>query len=807
MTRKSSQNDNDGHPDCLFLLPIKEVPTSVLLDPQPLSELSELQALDRIQPFQTCVLRRTTCELLISGGVEASRNTSFRLSVGQFVLVRPDDNTIRPNVAKILSFYKTKTGRGGSNCNCVRVQWMYRGEDLGAVPPAAVGEDEVFESVHCDTIDVDVIAGRCSVSSYPDWVRLTRSQRESLFRELLSLAQESPTVASNIIGGPRRSPRLKANTENDTATNGSDVEERTDKYEATKPLNEPELVCTDEEDANSVFVSHYDNSSLYLFCRRFYDPSSQRFLASKFEYELADPVEELAVMRRTDAGVDRNIDPGFDIDTATADVSSSESDPDPNQESELASLLEIEKYSNCPPDKPSSQTTKSKRPRGHARRGRGLQRRARGGGGGGVQFTLPSEIGGVERLPCREEQKAHVREFLLDVIRAAANANEDVSRSLYISGVPGTGKTATVREIVRELRQQLSAGLLPPFTVLELNAMSLADPGLVYVELYAAIAGVRGVAPSHAAQLLEHSFSEPASQAMKSNGQARKAASRRQGCPAGPRAEGVVIVVLDEMDVLLARRQKVLYDLLEWPMRPGARMALIGIANTMDLPERMLPRMGSRLGLNRLVYPPYTSDQLITILQLTLDQREFSFRPEALTLCAKKIGGISGDVRRALELCRCACEQAQSSPASTTHDGRIDITAQHMQAAARAAASDYRLIALGQLSLFERLVLVSAISLARRQGSFAVDITNSVDAVSQAARDIVTRNDEAFKAWGKPTTAELEEACWRLASQRIFVIEKAAVYRQSRIIVNVPADDCIQALQECQWCRKVLSEP
>ena len=42
-----------------------------------------------------------------------------------------------------------------------------------------------------------------------------------------------------------------------------------------------------------------------------------------------------------------------------------------------------------------------------------------------------------------------------------------------------------------------------------------------------------------------------------------------------------------------------LYNLFEWPMRPGARLAVIAVANTLDLPERLLPRIASRLGSRR----------------------------------------------------------------------------------------------------------------------------------------------------------------------------------------------------------------
>ena len=48
------------------------------------------------------------------------------------------------------------------------------------------------------------------------------------------------------------------------------------------------------------------------------------------------------------------------------------------------------------------------------------------------------------------------------------------------------------------------------------------------------------------------------------------------------------------------------------------RTTSAGIANTMDLPERLLPRVVSRLGLGRVVFKPYTRQQIVTILTARL---------------------------------------------------------------------------------------------------------------------------------------------------------------------------------------------
>ena len=43
---------------------------------------------------------------------------------------------------------------------------------------------------------------------------------------------------------------------------------------------------------------------------------------------------------------------------------------------------------------------------------------------------------------------------------------------MYISGVPGTGKTATVMEVIRTLKEHASEGELPDFDFIEINGKS-----------------------------------------------------------------------------------------------------------------------------------------------------------------------------------------------------------------------------------------------------------------------------------------------------------------------------------------------
>jgi len=54
---------------------------------------------------------------------------------------------------------------------------------------------------------------------------------------------------------------------------------------------------------------------------------------------------------------------------------------------------------------------------------------------------------------------------------------------MYISGVPGTGKTATVHQVISFLREEYDSGDLPYFKFIEINGMRLTDPHQAYVQI------------------------------------------------------------------------------------------------------------------------------------------------------------------------------------------------------------------------------------------------------------------------------------------------------------------------------------
>lgn len=121
----------------------------------------------------------------------------------------------------------------------------------------------------------------------------------------------------------------------------------------------------------------------------------------------------------------------------------------------------------------------------------------------------------------------------------------------------------------------------------------------------------------------------------------------------------------------------------------------LGIANTMDLPEKLLPRISSRMGIQRLCFAPYNYQQLQEIISSRLKGID-AFEKQAIEFASRKVytfvahllylyacpasmgksspifkfsftyssclpiqvAAVSGDARRALEICRRAAELA-----------------------------------------------------------------------------------------------------------------------------------------------------
>lgn len=229
----------------------------------------------------------------------------------------------------------------------------------------------------------------------------------------------------------------------------------------------------------------------------------------------------------------------------------------------------------------------------------------------------------------RIEEKAELTSFWYDHVESGKGA------SIYISGNPGTGKTALVDELLPELM-----GNSRDKKVLKINCMMLKDPLKAFKEIAQAVK-LKFVDknPFIILNSLENYFCNETRETF--------------------------IIVIDEIDQIGMKDPELLCKLLAMPYLPNAKVCVFGIANSMDLTERFLPRL-KLLNCEPAVlhFPQYTVSDITLILSDRLERinsaslgRTFIDKP-AIELTSRKVAS-TGDLRRALDILRQAIDLAE----------------------------------------------------------------------------------------------------------------------------------------------------
>ena len=244
----------------------------------------------------------------------------------------------------------------------------------------------------------------------------------------------------------------------------------------------------------------------------------------------------------------------------------------------------------------------------------------------------------------RDTERATLAAFL--------HARLDARRGgcLYVSGPPGCGKTALVTEALA------GAGLDGPgIRTAWINCMALHTPAAIYAALLDAFA-----CPGSALADLEALVAGAA------------------GAAAADDDDALFVLVLDEIDQLRAH-EHLLPALLTLALRRDSRLVLVGIANALDLADRLLPQLPAQAQGStpqRLPVRPYTASQIAAVVTARLRSllapadvatqpaAEPSFvpcvHPAAVQLLARKVAAASGDLRQAFDILRRALELVEA---------------------------------------------------------------------------------------------------------------------------------------------------
>ncbi|KAJ2742417.1 Origin recognition complex, subunit 1 [Coemansia sp. BCRC 34301] len=373
-----------------------------------------------------------------------------------------------------------------------------------------------------------------------------------------------------------------------------------------------------------------------------------------------------------------------------------------------------------------------------------------------------------DTLPCREDEFAEIYGHLYNTIE------ERNSMCMYISGVPGTGKTATVHEVIRTLQENAEEGDLPDFQYIELNGMKMTEPAQAYTQLWQAVAGDKAT-PKHAAQLLERHFSTPS-----------------------PRRR-TYVVLMDELDLLVTKSQSIMYNFFDWPHRPHAKLVVVAIANTMDLPERMLNhKVSSRLGLTRINFQPYSHHQLMTIVQSRLEGCA-AFDADAVELCARKISAVSGDARRALDVCRRAVEIVETEASRQNSAGATQPSLVTMMVIDRAVKEMYasgNVAFIQNASLQQKVFLLSLRAAIRKAGIPEVSLGD----VAFVHRQLCQLHELAV-----PSYDQVARICSQLGATRCILTESSILDVHQQVRLAIDEDDITVALRPDPFFQKIAT--
>ncbi|KAL3367319.1 hypothetical protein AABB24_011847, partial [Solanum stoloniferum] len=399
-------------------------------------------------------------------------------------------------------------------------------------------------------------------------------------------------------------------------------------------------------------------------------------------------------------------------------------------------------------------------------------------------------------LVCREVENNRILEFCKQAVE------QEKAGSLYICGCPGTGKSLSMEKVNKVLVNWAEeSGFQAPDT-LSLNCSSLSNTSDIFGKILDKIKLRRKInSCTSPLQYLQKMFSEKQQSAVTK----------------------MLLIVADELDYLITKDRAVLHELFMLTTLPFSRFILIGIANAIDLADKFLPKLQSLNCKPAVVtFRAYSKDQIISILQQRLKAFPYTvFQPQALELCARKVASASGDMRKALWICRSAIEMLESDIRDSINS--LDLPSLHggVSDQQRDCACDKALIHESNVVRVDHV----AIALSKAYRSPVVD---TIQSLPQHQQIILCSAVKLFRGKKKDATIgelnisyldickstlippagimELSSMCRVLGDQGILKLGKAREEKLSRVTLKVDEADITFALQGIRFFRNCLQQ-
>jgi len=193
----------------------------------------------------------------------------------------------------------------------------------------------------------------------------------------------------------------------------------------------------------------------------------------------------------------------------------------------------------------------------------------------------------------------------------------------------------------------------------------------------------------------------------------------------------------------------------------------------MDLPERLLPRVCSRLGLTRIIFSSYNREQLEIIITSRLKGLN-CFSKDAIEFLARKIATVSGDARRALQICIRATEIAEQEKS-------LEVDIAHVETTIRNMYGSTLIIAMQNIAQQEKIFMCAV----------ALEL-KSTGAAETTFGDAAIRHAILCKTHGYslPNSSILSSICARMGACKLLnLLDSSRTDLNQRIKLNLMIDD------------------
>ncbi|EOA36881.1 hypothetical protein CARUB_v10008935mg [Capsella rubella] len=379
-------------------------------------------------------------------------------------------------------------------------------------------------------------------------------------------------------------------------------------------------------------------------------------------------------------------------------------------------------------------------------------------------------------IVCRDDEQQRILEFVKGCV------DQRKADSLYICGCPGTGKSLSMEKVVQQVSDWSEQEGLPHVDTLSLNCTSLTKSTDIFSKILGEIEpGTKASGSSSPLQYLQFLFS-----------QKQESSSSR-----------MILLIADEMDYLITKDLGVLHDLFMLTTLPFSRCILIGVANAIDLADRFLPKLKSvRCKPMVITFRAYSKDQILRILQERLTGFPYvAFQPKALELCARKVAAASGDMRKALSVCRSALDileiEISGSTGQELQGPTPDDPVVRMDHMANALSKTFRspvVETIQSLPQHQQIIVCSAAKAFRG---------NKKDATVGELNKLYL---EICKSWtiSPAGITEFSNMCTVLNDQGILKLGQARGDKIKRVSLRVDESDITFALQGIRFFRNCL---